>query len=448
MNNQNEVQQKSESIEHGAGTPREPAGGTPALQEEERPCKKKDVRLLVLGDSIATMPGQPLTGFGRVLMNLLSRFQVTTDLWAIGFTGHGYKPLAEAYPNITLIPAGNQRWNSGEALGMFLNRLRHGNYTHVLILMDPDAVSEPAFLAKFSEILKATKTKFILYYPVDAPLQDPCGIIRLADVAVTFTEYGARETGRKISRTLHVLPHGIDDHFTPVTPEEHEAARAALRKEDGSPFVKPGDLLILNVNKNEWRKDPLRTLEIVKGLRDNGVPAKLILRMDPMSWAGGVHLERAAEQLGLKFDEDWAALRPVPEQHLRNLYGAADLYTTTTTGEGWGLGVTEALACGTPVAVPPHTSLGEIGMRVNFGDGKSQYSSLPVKFLDLEDGFICGSDNRLRQRVALVEAVDSLTRWHESNSRGRVVLSPSIRQWLNWDRIAGEFLRLMGVDKV
>jgi glycosyltransferase involved in cell wall biosynthesis len=35
-------------------------------------------------------------------------------------------------------------------------------------------------------------------------------------------------------------------------------------------------------------------------------------------------------------------------------------YLSTSLGEGWGLGVTEALAAGLPVAVPRHTSCLEI----------------------------------------------------------------------------------------
>ena len=62
---------------------------------------------------------------------------------------------------------------------------------------------------------------------------------------------------------------------------------------------------MLGVNKNEWRKDPLRMLEILVGLRRLGVPAKLLLRMDPMSAMGGVHLELAAKQLGLTYGKEW-----------------------------------------------------------------------------------------------------------------------------------------------
>ena len=126
-------------------------------------------------------------------------------------------------------------------------------------------------------------------------------------------------------------------------------------------FVEDDTFLMLGVNKNEWRKDPLRMLEILVGLRRLDVPAKLLLRMDPMSAMGGIHLELAAKQLGLTYGKEWCHMGPVDDEVLAGLYNAADLYLTTSLGEGWGLGVTEAMACHTPVAMPRHTSLAEIG---------------------------------------------------------------------------------------
>jgi len=45
---------------------------------------------------------------------------------------------------------------------------------------------------------------------------------------------------------------------------------------------------------------------------------------------------------------------------LNEIYNTFDCYITTTTAEGWGLTVTEAMATKTPVICPIHTSLKEI----------------------------------------------------------------------------------------
>jgi glycosyltransferase involved in cell wall biosynthesis len=420
------------------------------------------VRVLALCDSIAAPPGQALTGFARVIFNIFSRWPgVPIDLWSIGFDGHGYKAVAEKFPLWTLLPAG-RHWNSQGQHEAFLKQLEHGNYTHVFMLMDPDALSgTPANGFSFAKQLKAIcreeKITSLLYYPVDAPLLPPFDIIATVDIPVAFTEYGREETFKVFAKStrpppVQVLAHGVDPHFTPLTPEEREKYRSQFQVPDGrsgklKAFLKPGDFLIVNVNKNEWRKDPLRSLEILKGLRDAGVPAKMVFRMAPTSLIGGIHLERAAEQLGLTLDEEWAHVGPVPEQHLRGLYGAADLFLTTSLGEGWGLGVTEALACGTPVAMPYHTSLREIGLKV-LKTFEGSATPRPLTFLEAEPGFIMGYDTRLRPRVDLAKAVTNIKTFLQSRTatnEPRVLLTPEILEWLSWDRIAREFLNLMDI---
>lgn len=269
-------------------------------------------------------------------------------------------------------------------------------------------------------------------------------------MAVTFTDYGAEMTKRQLKyRSVEVIPHGIDSHFKPVVDTmERERYRAEFqvpgKDKKPKPFLAPGDFLIVNINKNEWRKDPLRSLEILKGLWAAGIPAKLVMRMSATSLAGGIHLERAAEQLGLTLDKEWAHIGPVPESHMRALYAAADLYLTTSLGEGWGLGVTEALACGTPVAVPMHTSLAEIGHKVEHS--RSGMIMPAVKFLPLESGVVCGYDTRLRHRVDLPAAVQVLKSYFQS-AGGPVQLAPEILDWLNWDRVAAKFLKLMNISQ-
>jgi glycosyltransferase involved in cell wall biosynthesis len=46
---------------------------------------------------------------------------------------------------------------------------------------------------------------------------------------------------------------------------------------------------------------------------------------------------------------------------LNKIYNASDCFITTATGEGWGLTITEAMACMLPLILPNHTSIGEIG---------------------------------------------------------------------------------------
>ena len=332
----------------------------------------RPTKILAFGDSPTR-----LTGFGRVLRNVLLRWweiavETTAEpaggtpalhCWGIGFDGWGY----DDFPYL-IFPGGTHDWNTAARLSQFLKLLVEGGYTHLFMLMDPDALSVHGFPQKLRQICKARGIRVLLYYPVDAPLErEWLGILDAADVVVTYTQYGQEETRRALGKSLYpieVVPHGVDYCFAPMTVEDRAKARHVelrLQPEPGKAattinFVTEDTFLMLGVNKNEWRKDPLRMLEILVGLRRMDVPAKLLLRMDPMSAMGGIHLELAAKQLGLTYGVEWCHVGPVEDEALVGLYNAADLYLTTSLGEGWGLGVTEAMACHTPVAMPKHTS--------------------------------------------------------------------------------------------
>jgi len=476
-----------------------------------------EIRVLALCDSPATRPDLAPTGFARVAKNLFTEWTAGTlphgisgegekeparrslappskiqiDIWGLGFEGWGY----DAVP-WRIFPGGGADWNTPRKLTQFLNQLAtgwcephlpscepHGQlqpYTHVWMIMDADALivgeGEKSFASRFWQCCARRGIRSMLYFPVDARSFRPewTEIVRAVDCAVTYTETG-RETvlaaaeprpgtappGFSRPLKIHVLPHGLEEHFAPVRNMERQAIREEITvptgavqnwKEVTRPFAGPEDFLMLNVNKNEWRKDPLRTLEILAGLRAAGVPAKLILRMDPFSTMGGINLKLAADQLGLADGMDWVMLGAVAEADLPKLYNAADLYLTTTLGEGWGLGITEALGCGTAVAMPRHTSCGEIGNKImghltpnpSPQSGEGERAGPNIVWLEAENGFVCGGDMRLRQRVDLPGAVKRIKDFYESRKwKERPALSTEIREWLSWKRIAAEMFSLL-----
>ena len=453
----------------------------------------KPIKILALCDSPARRPeGMPgglmTTGFGRVAENIFKewtglhrghhpengniehrsgsatgnsnaehrtpeplphgRGSVEIDIWGIGFDGWGYENVPWR-----IFPAG-QDWNSARGLTRFLNFLNAGDYTHVWILGDANVFclgdEERSFPLQFKKICQRKGIRSMIYFPVDCDAFEGIDILEAVDSAVTFTEYGKKvveEEAKKLgleAPKIHVLPHGLEPWFAPAKNNEE---RMRIRDEiiSGTErFLKPEDFLIVNVNKNEWRKDPLRSLEILKGLRERNVPAKMILRMAPLSNCNGTALKWAADQLGLRDGVDWFYLDGVSEEELVKLYQAADLYLTTTLGEGWGLGITEALGCGTPVAMPSHTACGEIGRKTGLQED--------ILWLPDECGYVMGNDTRLRRRVQKDDAANVIrdfwvrTRMHRTTSK-RVTLLPSAREWMSWARIAKEMMKLMRWEK-
>ena len=445
------------------------------------------MKLLCLCDSLTLT-----SGFSRVATNLIRRWAkagAEIDVWGIAFQGWGYKE----HPYVkTFFPAGTgqqgDHWASAEHLSLFLAQLQVGGYTHVWILQDTFQLVNFNFPAALRRICTEKAIKSMLYFPVDAPL-DPewTDIIAAVDVAVAFTKYGADEAGIKLALRLaelyeqsgkrkaesgnqdgdseivnrqseilnglnydikiQVLPHGVDTDVYKPLPGRAELRRTFWQTE----FAGPDDFLMLNVNVNQRRKDVGRSLEVLKAVRELGVPAKLLMHMSCIS-DDGLHLEKIGRQLGLECNVHWShhdhlfvrGQGKFKEADMNQLYNIADLYLTTSLGEGWGLGITEALAAGVSVAVPDHTSCREIADGLAQGGMATKRVVLPV-----EENFVMqGLDNsRCRKRVDVVAAAYAIKSYYDAGSWRYAdwrKLTPEVEEWLCWDRIAREMRKLFG----
>lgn len=396
------------------------------------------------------------TGFGKVARNILGSWVdagARVDMWGINFDGWDY----DKFPQFRILPAGGRDWFSAQRLGLFLRRLEEGDYTHVWILMDLDALSLTDFPGKLRAACARKGISSMLYFPVDAELEPQwTTIIPAVNHPVCYTRYGAWQVRRAMGKPhypITVIPHGIDEHFEPFAAAKRKQCRDGLEvtiNGEARPFLRDEDFLIVNVNKNEWRKDLLRTLEIVARLKDNlKQSVKLVLRTAPTSMMGGVDIHAAARRLGLAEAIDYLVLSELPEAQMAWLYNAADLYLTTTLGEGWGLGITEALACGTPVAMPLHTSCGEIEKIVrelhptpggcyqtakeHVDSIRSHVDRMGIFSLPCENGWVGWSSGPLRQRVKLREAVQVVANLVVRRPRAEV---PRLKENLNWRSIA------------
>jgi glycosyltransferase involved in cell wall biosynthesis len=365
----------------------------------------------------------------------------------VGFVGWGYRraPYVE-----TMLPAGAD-WATPAKLELFLAQLSTGGYTHLWMMQDTFLLSTGNFPEKLREVCRKKNIHSTLYFPVDAPL-DPAwtDIIAAVDCPLAYTAYGKAEAEGKGRQRGHdfeceVLPHGVDTTVYQPLPEREKIRRGLWEPA----WIGEGDFLMMNVNANQRRKDVVRSLEVLKVLLRGGVPAKLLMHM-PESSGEGLSLALAGEQLGLEPVKHWGHSDPLyrkghallTEADLAKFYNAADFYLTTSLGEGWGLGITEAMACGCAAGVPMHTACGELHDRLEaMFTPKRRMVGLPLE----PHGVVCDWDNsRVRRRVDVEGAAALIAGYYHSGQwRERPELPAVAEQWLSWDRVAAKMLRLM-----
>jgi glycosyltransferase involved in cell wall biosynthesis len=115
--------------------------------------------------------------------------------------------------------------------------------------------------------------------------------------------------------------------------------------------------LVLHVGTIEPRKNLVRLLEAFAQLRRRGHTSHTLVLVGPLGWQYEP-VFAAVERLGM--DGSVRFLGAVPTDDLVALYNLADALAFPSLYEGFGLPVTEAMACGTPVVTSQNSSLGEV----------------------------------------------------------------------------------------
>lgn len=424
------------------------------------------------------------TGFACVARNLFSRWSklagVEIDVWGIGFNGWGYR----AVPYRVFPGGAGGEWASLKRLQMFLNQLAEGNYTHCWMMQDSFALSAQSdFPQEFQKICQQKNIRSVYYFPVDAPL-DPLwtGMMEHVDVPVAYTRYGKAEMERAMGDRLdgaeaigikasekvgvgesethfptrslshfphpiQVLPHGVDPSlFHPMPPMRRVELRQKAKVWSPA-WVGPDDFLMINVNMHQQRKDVTRSFEILRKLIDRNIPAKLWMHMDETNDA--VSLGNIALQMGLKFGTDWGLNAAffhnghsvIGEKDMVKFYNVSDLLLSTSLGEGWGLSITEGLACGLPIAAPQHTACAEIMDELTSLGMGERCVPLPVE----KNQVVLANDNsRIRYRVDVTAAADAIESYYHSQAwQQRPEMNSDVRRWLSWDRIAVEMMAFL-----
>jgi glycosyltransferase involved in cell wall biosynthesis len=284
------------------------------------------------------------------------------------------KEAYEYNDKVVVVPALNTREERDKdplCRNSLLKFMFNMKFTHVFLFNDVEVFNP--LKDYISDIrkkqIKTLKQSFktIIYFPIDsAPRKEDLDILKIINYQFTYTEYAKDVVlGKSTSaKHLEVAHHGTDSKsYYPLI----EKNRKRL-----SPTA---DFVFGSVNRNSARKDVASLIMAFYHLKTQIKEPSicLYLHMNPLD-KYGVNIERLCDRLDLVYGKDVICPKDFNEnegvsaEDLNEIYNAMDCFVTTTTAEGWGLSVVEAMACKVPVIAPMHTSLKEIT-----NDGKLVY---------------------------------------------------------------------------
>ena len=320
------------------------------------------------------------TGFAQVSKNLIANWKKTFgnsvkfNIIAINYFGEDY---AED-ENVKVISA-KLKDIAKDDFGrhVFLATILKEDYDAVFILQDLGVIVP--IIKHLEEIKQKRKAenrksfKSFFYFPVDFELNSML-ITKLDffDELYTYTHWGkemATKWNEKLQKKIKVVPHGNnskDFYYHSDWLKIGRFRREYFGEKNAQKFI------IGNINRNQSRKDiPNTILGFYEYREKYNTDSFLYLHMnptDPMGW----NLRAIFNQTGLVEGKDY--MFPPEEDYnkgsdiakMNEIYNSIDLFLTTTTGEGWGLTITEAMATRRPIVAPIHTAITEITNDGNF----------------------------------------------------------------------------------
>lgn len=204
-------------------------------------------------------------------------------------------------------------------------------------------------------------TRWVSYYPVDMePIPPPVKrAVEAAWARIVYSKFGQRMT-EDAGLDCHYVPHAVDTSIF------HPFDKAECRRKLGVP---PDCYLVTMVAANKGnpsRKAFPQQLEAFARFAKQHPDARIYLHTTrgENGEMGGVNLPELAESLGIAdkvlWADPYALLIGLPDEYMAGVYAASDVLLSASLGEGFGIPILEAQACGTPVIVGDWTSMSEL----------------------------------------------------------------------------------------
>lgn len=213
--------------------------------------------------------------------------------------------------------------------------------------------------------------------------------VAAGDISVVPAKFAHEMVLAQGHKNLKYIPHGIDvDTYCPATHEEKIEFRKALG-------IPEKAFVIGTVAHNQQRKMVNRLVNAFDIFSRNNPDAVLLMHSVPKD-STGWDLPTILKDRGLlhkTYFTDKAAKGlgdvHVPESELRRLYCSMDIHALATGGEGFGIPIIEAMACGIPNVTTAYTTGKEFLCDIVEGeDGKKKFvdtRGICVPYVDIDE---------------------------------------------------------------
>jgi len=316
------------------------------------------------------------------------------------------------YNGIPILPRGDDRFGN-DVLGLHAKAWR----ADLIITLTDQWIFKPEVMQHLP---------WLAWTPIDhdpVPPRVRSVLIKGGAVPVAFSQYGYTKLKESGMDPLYV-PHGCNPKYFKI--ERRDSARKRLNFASNA-FV----VGVVGVNQGTLNRKSLpQVIEAFARFRKKRRDAFLYLHTFRKT-GQGLDLDPLLQQCGLdeesvRFCDPYQNVVGFPNSYLRQVYHGIDVLLAPYMGEGFGLPIIEAQACGTPVIVTDFSSMSELCF---FGEK-----------IDAEPIYTNQSAFQRLPRVSdIIHALEKVYNYsHATVQKGRRRAKAAIRRHYDPDRITRE----------
>jgi len=182
-------------------------------------------------------------------------------------------------------------------------------------------------------------------------------ILKKINNPVAMAKFGQKQVKDYYNLDVKHIPHGCDSQkFYRLPDEQRNTLRTKWNLHD--------KFVLGVVARNQPRKNLDRTIKSMRLIADRIPNAVLLLHMDPNDPAGQMfNLSSLIKKYDLEnrvIFTGMQAHKGFPQSEMINVYNLMDVFLLTTSGEGFGIPIIEAMSCQVPVLATDYTTTPEL----------------------------------------------------------------------------------------
>lgn len=300
------------------------------------------------------------TGYGVQTAQVVER--LTRDGYPTSVSSnYGLEAMVSDWRGVTVYPRGFDVYSQDVIVAHWEDWQRQTGQPTVLVTLYDTWVLKNPRLAQIPVIAS--------WVPVDhqpAPADVVAWCTQPNVVSVAMAEFGQRML-QDAGIDCQYVPHGVDTKVLKPTAELNGVSGRQLMKAPADAFVIAMNAANKGVmpNRKRFAEQFLAAAEMQRRHCD----VWLYVHTDELGGAGGINLAALAEATGVDtervtYPAQYSYRMGIPAEGLAAIYTAGDVLLACSAGEGFGIPVVEAQACGTRVIVSDFTAQPEL-----VGDG-------------------------------------------------------------------------------